>query len=114
MEDLDSARYPQRKRATEQLEKLGELAESALRKSLGNRPALEMRQRVELLLARIEKARENPTSQSLQGLRALEVLELLDTEKARGLLKAIAGGAPDAQLTQEATASLQRLAKRRM
>src|SRR5437667_10941358 len=88
---IESARYPQRKRATEQLEKLGELAESALRKSLGNRPALEMRQRVELLLARIEKARENPTSQSLQDLRALEVLEHQDTVEARGLLKPVAG-----------------------
>jgi hypothetical protein len=42
-------------------------------------------------------------------VRALEALELAGTEDARQLLAVLARGAPEARLTQEATATLQRL-----
>jgi hypothetical protein len=45
-------------------------------------------------------------------LRAVAVLEYLDTPPARQVSEALAGGAPAAQLTREAKASLQRLARR--
>ena len=46
------------------------------------------------------------------GLRAVEVLERIGTPEARQVLAKLADGAPEARLTQEAKASLQRLAKR--
>ena len=56
------------------------------------------------------------------GDRAIEILEHIGTSTpgadatqlaAMDLLKKLAGGAPEARLTEEAKASLQRLAKRR-
>jgi hypothetical protein len=47
----------------------------------------------------------------LRGLRAIEVLERVGTSEAREALKAVATGAPEAQLTGDAKASLERLAR---
>ena len=44
-------------------------------------------------------------------LRALEVLERIGTPEARQILLSLAKGAPEAALTQEAKASLERLGK---
>jgi hypothetical protein len=44
--------------------------------------------------------------------RALEVLEWVGTGPARQVLEALGRGIPEARLTQEANASLERLAKR--
>lgn len=48
----------------------------------------------------------------LQLLRAVEVLEQIDTPEARRLLAELAQGAAAARLTQEAKAALERLEKR--
>jgi hypothetical protein len=48
----------------------------------------------------------------LLTLRAIEVLEHIDTPEARQLLRRQAGGAAEARLTREAKAALERLAKR--
>jgi hypothetical protein len=45
-------------------------------------------------------------------LRQLEVLENIGTPEARGVLQTLAGGAPEAELTQAAKAALGRLARR--
>jgi hypothetical protein len=50
----------------------------------------------------------SPTA--LRALRGMEVREHLDTRPARALLKALASGMPEARLTQEAKAALERLA----
>ncbi|HTU18889.1 MAG TPA: hypothetical protein VMG10_12590 [Gemmataceae bacterium] len=52
------------------------------------------------------------SSEPLRDSRALEVLEQLGTPEARGLLRRLADGAPEARLTREARAVLQRLAAR--
>ena len=72
---------------------------------------LEKRWRIESLL---EKQR-GPVRQPeiLRALRAVVVLEEIATPEARKVLQKLASGAPDARLTQEAKASLERLAKRR-
>jgi WD40 repeat protein len=106
--DLDSAHFKVRQKATTSLEVLEELAEPALRASLDRPSSAELRQRVEELLRRIPA----PIDSQLQSLRAIEVLEQIGTPEARHLLEALGKGAPETRLTQEANASLERLAKR--
>jgi WD40 repeat protein len=108
--DLESNVFAVRRRATAELEKLGELAEPDLHKLLQSGPTLEIRQRVERLLDRLVTG-EAPPSEELRVLRAFEVLEHLATPDAREVLQRMAGGAPGARLTRQAQATLERLAK---
>jgi hypothetical protein len=48
----------------------------------------------------------------LQSLRAIEVLEHIGTADAKNILQSLSSGAPQALVTCEAKASLQRLARR--
>jgi hypothetical protein len=107
--DLDSPDFATRQRASKELSKLDHLAEPALRKALSGQPSLEMRRRIQQLLERLASP---PSGAQLRPLRAVEVLEHLGTAEARRLLEMLAQGAAEARLTQEAKASLQRLAPR--
>ena len=49
--DLDSNRYRDRQKAAKEIESLGELAEPLLIQTLANRPSLEVRRRIEQILA---------------------------------------------------------------
>jgi Tol biopolymer transport system component len=108
IEDLDDKRFSVRQMATHELEKLGELAEPALRRELAEKPSLEVRQRIELLLARIEQ----PSAEFLQGLRAIEVLEHIGSADAKQVLQRLGAGPEGCRLTREARASVDRLSKR--
>jgi WD40 repeat protein len=112
LDDLDNAQFALREKAARELEKLGELATPALRRVLKSDPSEEVRRRAEELLAKVEA--EPLSSQQLQMLRAVEVLERLSTSEAGQVLKALAGGAREARLTREANVSLGRLADRRI
>jgi len=107
--DLDGDSFEVRAKALRELEGLGELAYPALEKVLERKSSLEVRKRVEQIL-------ENPeppvSSEELRALRAVEVLERIGTSEARKVLNSLAKGAPGAKLTEEAKASLGRLAKR--
>lgn len=107
--DLDDRAFRVRERAFNELEKLGSQAGAALRKALAGQPALEARRRMETLVARLEGQEIPP--ERLQALRALRVLEELNTPDARSLLKDLAGGVPYDALTQEAATVLARLTK---
>jgi hypothetical protein len=48
----------------------------------------------------------------LRQLRAIEVLERAGTAQAKKILSKLAGGAPDARLTREAKAALERLTRK--
>jgi hypothetical protein len=48
----------------------------------------------------------------VRGVRAVEVLEQIDTMEGQRLLESLAQGTPEARLTQEAKASLERLSRR--
>jgi hypothetical protein len=48
----------------------------------------------------------------LRAVRAVEALERSASTEARGLLRALAAGVPQARLTREARAALDRLSKR--
>jgi hypothetical protein len=106
--DLESDLFSVRQKATEELEKVGEPAEAALRKKLAEKPSLEVSQRIEKLLTKFDPLSPN----SLRILRAVEVLEHIGSSEAKQLLETLATGAEAARLTMEAKASLERLNKR--
>jgi WD40 repeat protein len=108
---LEDKRYAVRKQAEGELEKLAERAEPLLRQRLKANPPLEVRQRVERLLKKLTGPITSP--QAMRELRAVEVLEHLGTAEAQHVLKELARGAPEARLTQEVKAALERLARRR-
>jgi hypothetical protein len=104
--DLDSESFARRERAVQELEGLGFAAEPALRQALREKPSLEVRWRVESLLTKLDGP------EALRTGRVIEALERMDAAEARRLLEALARGVPEARLTREAKASLQRLAGR--
>jgi WD40 repeat protein len=107
--DLDDEAFAVRQKAEEELEKLGPLAESAVRQALADRPSTEARRRLEALLSKVGV----PTgARRLQWLRAVEVLGLIDSPEARKVLAGLAEGSPHSWLTREARASLECLGKR--
>ena len=69
----------------------------------------ELRRQIESLLKRLD---QSPAGNRLRELRAVEVLEHLGTIASQRLLRTLASGAMAARLTQEASASLNRLNKR--
>jgi WD40 repeat protein len=110
--DLNSDRFAAREQASRELEKLGESAGPLLRKAWSDHPAPETRRRVERLLEKLEQPAASP--ERLRALRAIEVLEHIGTAEARRVLEQLASGIPQARLTQEARASLECLARRRV
>src|SRR5262249_12378835 len=96
--DLDSEDYQVRTAATKQLRNLGDLAEPALRRTLAGNPSAEARRRVEQLLEKLKEL--TPPPEILRAMRAIEVLEYVNTPEARQLLKKLAQGTTDARLTR--------------
>jgi hypothetical protein len=110
--DLDSDTFPVRDKAMTELEGLGEAIKADLQRTLKATSSAEVKHRLRLLLDKIEGERLFPASQQLRLLRAIEVLEHVGNAEAIKALKVLVEGAPEARLTQEAKASLERLAKR--
>jgi len=110
--DLDSNQFAVRERAEKELDMMGETSVSAMRKALQGRASVEVRRRLEQLIEKQKREAGNPSANHLRVLRAVEILELVATPDATKLLETLAAGAPEARLTQEAEASLGRLAKR--
>jgi hypothetical protein len=106
---LNDSSFRARDKAMTELEKLGETAGPALKQALAGDVPLEVRRRLERLLAKLNP--NDPSSYQLRQLRALEVIEQIGTPEARQLLQELAQGAPAARLTREARASLDRLSK---
>jgi hypothetical protein len=86
----------------------GESAAPALRQALTAAPSMEVRERIEALLRRLDAL----PADRLRTLRAVEVLEYSATPEARALLERLSGGLAEARLTREAKASVERLARR--
>jgi WD40 repeat protein len=109
--DLDSLEFAVRDKATKELEKLADLAGPACRKALESEPTAEVRRRLEALVKKQDRRVWDPGQDQLRLLRALEVLEMAGTPEARQLLETLAKGAPEARLTREAKAALERMRK---
>jgi WD40 repeat protein len=108
--ELDDDRFEVRERASAELARLEELAVPALRRALAGKPNPEVRRRIEQILGRTDG--RTPTARHLLAVRSVEVLEQVGGREGRALLRDLARGAPEARLTQEAKAALQRLARR--
>ena len=103
--DLDSDSFAVREAATHDLTRLRyEVDPLLLRRALENKPSLELRRRLEAILAEPKK----PSTEALRTLRAIAVLERIGTPEARLTLKKLAGGA-DVPQTCAAQAALRRL-----
>jgi hypothetical protein len=103
---LDDADYDVREKATRDLINLGPIALDAIKQFLATNPPAEARQRAERVLARMD------VSSRLED-RVLETLERIGSEPAKQLLRKWAAGDPDANLTKQAQAGLDRLDRRK-
>jgi WD40 repeat protein len=108
--DLDDDDFAVRTKATAALRELGELAEPALRKVFHDTQSAEVRRRADDLISRV--AAPIPPAEQLRLLRALAALEEIGTPDARRVLESLVKGAPEARLTREAKAALERLTRR--
>jgi WD40 repeat protein len=107
--DLVNDSFQRREAASKELEKLRAEAEPVIRKALGKKPSLEVRRRLEKLLAKPPLV---PPGELLRGIRAVGVLEHIGTPEARQVLETAAKGPADDRLAKEAKSALERLAKR--
>jgi WD40 repeat protein len=110
VKDLDAEEFDVREKASRDLAKYAEAAETALKTFLNGKPSAEARRRAEELLAQLKRA--EPRGEDLRALRAVEVLEHIGTPEASRVLDGLAQGAPEARLTRDARASLDRLGRR--
>jgi hypothetical protein len=108
--DLDSDVYPRRASAMRALEQLGDLALSAMCARLKDDPPLETKRRLEELIAKNETAA--PLPDIVRLLRAIEVLEQVNTAESRQILASLAEGADPHRVTTAARAALKGLRSR--
>jgi hypothetical protein len=112
IKDLDSQKFADRQKAETELEKLQELAKPSLEAALAAKPPLEVAKRIDGLLLKLSATLTG--GDKLRAIRALEALELIGTPEAVEVLKIVAGGAPEARVTQDAKESIDRLARRQI
>lgn len=110
IENLENDKFVVREQATTELNLLGEVALPALRKAATAPVSLEGRRRIAKLLQTYGGF--VPPPDRLRLLRAVEILERLGSPEALQVLHAVSQGAPEARLTQDAKASVQRRMQR--
>ncbi len=91
--DLDSETFATRQAAAQALTKVGDQVQVPIQKALKASPSLETRRRLEQVLKSLPDV---PGPECIRTIRAIMVLERMDTSEARGVLEALAGGAPGA------------------
>jgi hypothetical protein len=112
--DLDHGSFVRRNEAARELEKRLPQARPALVKALAQTPSLEVRRRIESLLALpTSVVRDVQALRDIRGVQVLEHIAATGSEATRlatiDHLKHLAAGAPEARLTHEAKAALERL-----
>jgi hypothetical protein len=84
-----------------------------LEKALAGKPSPEAKRQIRLILEANEKFKQPvPPPERLRLIRALEVLEDINTDEARKLVNTLTEGDPAAWLTKEARAVRERMLKR--
>jgi WD40 repeat protein len=107
---LDDEEYNVRSDAENELGRIGEQASGALNQALSDSPSLEKERRLKRLVDSLDAPLRQPDE--VRAVRAVEVLERINTAEARRLLESLTKGDANARLTREARASLQRFAAR--
>lgn len=112
--DLGSEQFAVRETAAQELKKLGLQAEPAFRRALESKPPLELRRRIDALLAeaRLTDRGILRDHEVLRTLRAIIILERIGSPEAGAFLQTLASGAAGARATREACEALQRLMRR--
>ncbi|HWG43452.1 MAG TPA: WD40 repeat domain-containing protein [Gemmataceae bacterium] len=105
--NLDSDSFEAREAAGRELTRIRYRIEPMLRQALEGNPSLEMRRRLQAILAEPKR----PPREVLRTMRAIAVLERIATVESRRILEKLSTGAA-ARETQEAKAALQRLNRR--
>ncbi len=101
--DLDSDSFEIREASSRALTELRYRIETKLLRALEDKPTLEMRRRIQAILAKPKRL----SAEALRMLRAIAVLDRIGTPEARRILEKLAGGA-DAPETRAAKAALVR------
>jgi hypothetical protein len=107
IKELDDENFKTRDAANRELLRAGSAAEMELRRTLQAKPTLETELRVQKLLNILPF--QPPSPEEIRQSRAIVVLGRIGTEQARRHLETLAGGEPDALLTQEAQSCLRHL-----
>jgi WD40 repeat protein len=107
---LDHSRYAVREEAVRELAGRGALIEEDLRNALRSSPSVEQRERLQVLLRKLDTA-VPPTGETLRGLRCIWLLERISTPAAKQVLAEIATGATGSRVTIEAKEALGRWPK---
>lgn len=106
---LDSDSFPERDAASRELEQLGELVRTPMRKALAAEPPAETRRRLQELLGKLDQL----TPSQLRSSRAIEILERIATPEARRVVERLTEGNAEGLLTAESRAAVARLRRRK-
>lgn len=109
--DLNADDFDKRESASAELARLGRLAEPALKRALADKPSAELRKRATALLKKLDE--QKVSSDDLQALRAVEVLESIGTPEAAKLIESLAKTSPSPRVAEEAKAAGTRMRKKR-
>ena len=103
---LGSTQFAVRQKATEELVKAGRWASADLRRALKAPIDLETRQRIKLLLQRLQPAK---SPDRVRVLRAIETLESIATPAARKALAGLTENTPENWIVEEMEIAIQRI-----
>jgi hypothetical protein len=87
--DLDSNEFTRREAASRNLARIRDRVAPRLRQALQDKPSLELRKRIEVILA---EPKESPV-ETVRTLRAIDVLERANTPEARRILEKLSRSA---------------------
>jgi hypothetical protein len=107
--DLDAPAFSDREAATKALAALGRAVEPHLRETVRTTTSLEVRRRLEKLIAQLDATY---TADELRAMRIVRACEVSGTPATQAMLQPWARGSAGAVLTEDARAALRRLSRR--
>jgi WD40 repeat protein len=107
--ELNDGKFAVREDASRKLDRLGEAAVAGMRSRL-EKASPEARRRIVAFLDKHDTGKLTP--EQLREIRALEILEQLNTPESRAVMSELAKGAASARLTQSASTSLARMSRK--
>ncbi|HEV3438545.1 MAG TPA: PQQ-binding-like beta-propeller repeat protein, partial [Gemmata sp.] len=107
IQKLGSPEFQDREGASKELAVFAPAVVDQLREAAGKSESPEVRTRLQTILARVDVTKL--TGERLRAARAVEVLERIGSAEARKVLSGLVAGAPGAELTRNAAASIARM-----